>query len=708
MKRQIISLLLAFALVCGALSISSSGASSGASSELFAAADSTIVIDGRQITRVAGIPTAAELRAQLESDGEITVGDLAHGELVANNTPVSCGEQVYFAVITGDVCADARLNARDVIAMMKQIASGETDAAADVDLDGAANARDVILLMRRLVGWDETIGAEYFEYSEAPVAAPCEDESLSLFFGDNLTKKDKGDASVDGGATDTIRLAKNEIEFTQFFLTSETNRSDLVVTATDFVSLKGDVMESELLCEHYLEMTECEAVYDAWYIDQTYEYPDTVRWADALPPAASYPFKLVAGESQGFVIKAKSSADAPAGLYRAKISVKSGDRVVKRADVFARVWDFALSDETACATAFGLSSYNIYLYHRQYDPDDKVLYRAYYDFLLENRVSAYYLPYSVLDERADEYMSNPRVTSFMIDGRNHPNAGTTPDSQGSMTDTELEAAYEKLSKNPDWMKKGYFYYVDEPSNEYMAAEVAASASRLKEHFPEYRLTVPYFTNYLDGDDMTAFLRESGVNLWSPLSDFWTAPGDERPMASYIFDDNALSRYGTAEERFANYVAEGDELWWYVCIIPQYPYANFFAPYQGALTRVLFWQQYMYNVDGVLYWAVNDWQNGAEWRTMDCGFAYGDGRLLYCGAKYGVRGPISSLRLEIIRDGIEDFQYLKMAEDALGKAEVDRLVARVTTGILDYTHDADVIREVRNALGDALSDALTGK
>ena len=685
MKKHIFALLLALAFVCGAFAVPPSGAAAG----LFASDDSTIVIDGRLITRIAGIPTAAELRAQLRSDAAISVGSLAADELVSNKTGVSCGGVTYTAVITGDVSPDARLNARDVVALMRNIITATADAAGDVDLDGRVNARDVQTLMRYLVGWDVQIGAEHFAYSEEPVAAPDEDGSLTLFFGDNLTKKDQNDSTVDGGASDLIRLAKNEIEFTQFFLTSDKNRSDLSVSATDFVSLKGGVMKSELLSEHYYDVQDAAT-------------GESVRWADALPPASLYSFKLNANASQGFVIKAKSTADTPAGLYRAKISVKCGDRVVKRADVYARVWDFTLSDETACKSAFGLSSYNIYLYHRLYDGDDGTLYRAYYDFMLENRMSAYYLPYSVLDDRADEYMSNPRVTSFMIDGRDHPNAGMTEDTRGSMSDAELDAAYEKLSQNPDWMKKGYFYYVDEPSTSSMAAEVAASARRLDEHFPEYRLTVPYFTNDLAGGDMTAYLYDCGVNLWTPLSDFWTAPDDYRPGANIKFDGRTVLRYGSAEKRFADYVAAGDELWWYVCIIPQYPYANFFSTYQGTLTRVLFWQQYMYNVDGVLYWAVNDWQAGAEWRSMDCGFPYGDGRLLYCGAKYRINGPISSIRLEIIRDGIEDFQYLKMAEEALGKDEVDRLVAQVTTGILDYTSDADVIRAVRNTIGDALA------
>lgn len=689
--KRILTAILALVTACGTIAASGSGVGAEENTGLSAPDTSTIVVENGYVRNIAGIPTVSELIAQLDGHGNaVSVVGLSENDRVANGTKILCGDSEYTAVISGDLYPDAKINARDIIAMMRQLVGADASdesGAFDVNLDGAKNAKDILHVMRYMVGWDVALGAEYFTYSEEPVTAPSEDSTLSLVFGDNLTKTDKKLSTVSGTVTDTIRLAKNEIEFTQFYLTSETTRSDLKVSATDFVSLKGDRIPSELLAEYYFKVNDAASGKEVYY-------------ADALPPASVYDFKLPAGENQGFVIKAKTSADTPAGLYRAKISVMSGDKVVKRADVYAQVWDFALSDDTACATAFGLSRYSIYTYHKQYEGDDGLLYRAYYDFMLENRLSAYYLPYSVLDDKADEYMSNPRVTSFMIDGRDHPNASLT---SGDMTDEELEAAYAKLSKNEDWMKKGYFYYVDEPWNGTMVSEIVESADRLKKHFPDYRLTVPYLNEQIDGRDLSETMRNAGVNLWCPLSAFWTHSDCTVPGANKRFSASTEARYGTAEERFAGYVGKGDELWWYVCITPQYPYANFFSTYQGTMSRVLFWQQYMYNIDGVLYWAVNDWQNGAEWRTMNCGFDYGDGRLIYCGAKYGIRGPISSIRLELVRDGIEDFQYLRMAEERFGREKVDEILRRVTTGILDYTRDADVLRAARDELGRMLAE-----
>ena len=473
------------------------------------------------------------------------------------------------------------------------------------------------------------------------------------------------------------------------FIYSENDAAELSISVSDFISQKGKTLRTEIYSEFYFEMEDAAT-------------GETVSYPDALPPVSDG-FKVSAGTYAGFVIKAFTDADDDAGLYRATVSVKKDGKTVKTAYIFARVWDFALSDDTACETAFGMSRYNIYNGHRQYASDEDELYIAYYDYMIENRVSPYYLPCSVLDDKADEYMSNPRVTSFMIDGRDTPN--------GELTDDEMRQAYEKLSAQPEWMSKGYFYYVDEPNNfgsdNFGTLTVAQSADRLKRLFPDYRLVVPYYTNVRNsnGLDMTETLANAGVNLWCPVSSFWTPWDTTATGANIKLDRQAVETYGTAEERFARYVEKGDELWWYVCIQPQYPYANLFATYQGTMSRVLMWQQYKYNVKGLLYWSVNAWSNGAEWRKIDAEFPYGDGRLIYCGKRYGLYGPIGSIRLEYLRDGIEDFQYLTMIEELYGREKADEIVARVTKGILDTHVVSGKMTDVRNEMGDLIEAAM---
>ena len=67
------------------------------------------------------------------------------------------------------------------------------------------------------------------------------------------------------------------------------------------------------------------------------------------------------------------------------------------------------------------------------------------------------------------------------------------------------------------------------------------------------------------------------------------------------------------------------------------------------------------MDGFLYYLVNDWYEISENQGLNSKHeinpdfpydVYGNGVLLYCGAPFDEYGPVGSLRLECVRDGIE--------------------------------------------------------
>ena len=68
-------------------------------------------------------------------------------------------------------------------------------------------------------------------------------------------------------------------------------------------------------------------------------------------------------------------------------------------------------------------------------------------------------------------------------------------------------------------------------------------------------------------------------------------------------------------------------------------------------------------------------------------------------------PTSTLGLEGVRDGVEDFQLLRMAERVLGTEATKDYVRRITTSITSYTKDAELLAQVRNELAEALLAAM---
>ena len=91
-----------------------------------------------------------------------------------------------------------------------------------------------------------------------------------------------------------------------------------------------------------------------------------------------------------------------------------------------------------------------------------------------------------------------------------------------------------------------------------------------------------------------------------------------------------------------------------------------------------WLSFLYDTSGELYFEIGHCLRTA-WMSQQ--FAYdgnGDGTLFYPGNHQIIGGthdiPIESLRLKLIRDGYEDYEYLKLLAD-WGQRDRARAIAR---------------------------------
>ena len=111
--------------------------------------------------------------------------------------------------------------------------------------------------------------------------------------------------------------------------------------------------------------------------------------------------------------------------------------------------------------------------------------------------------------------------------------------------------------------------------------------------------------------------------------------------------------------------------------------------------------------GMLYWDSTYWTSDPmNDLTPLVGVAsHGDGVLMYSGALIGSYEPISSHRLENIRNGIQDYQLLTMLEELVGPEAADEMVAIVTTDVVTYTSDDDYLKAVRVMLFEKVAEAM---
>ena len=82
-------------------------------------------------------------------------------------------------------------------------------------------------------------------------------------------------------------------------------------------------------------------------------------------------------------------------------------------------------------------------------------------------------------------------------------------------------------------------------------------------------------------------------------------------------------------------------------------------------------------------------------------------LIYPGFKVALDylEPVGSLRLECVRDGIEDYEYFTILEEIIGKDKVDMIINEFTTSVIDYSTDAELFTALHEAIGSLIEAEL---
>jgi hypothetical protein len=285
----------------------------------------------------------------------------------------------------------------------------------------------------------------------------------------------------------------------------------------------------------------------------------------------------------------------------------------------------------------------------------------------------------------------------------------TPQYQGAMK-AYLETIEAHL-REKGWLEKAFVYWFDEPDPKDYEF-VMNGFAKLKRWAPDLRRML---TEQVEPDLI------GGPNLWCPLS-------------SHYDHEQAEARRRA-----------GEQFWWYVCTAPKAPYCTLFIDHPGTELRVWLWQTWQRHIEGILVWQTNYWTSSAAYpdpeRPQDpyadpmgwvSGYSTpagtrqawgnGDGRFLYPpeAAASGrptepvLDGPVSSIRLEMLRDGIEDYEYLVILRDLL-EARRDTLsdsdAARyqallevppdITLNMTTFTTDPEPIERRRREIARAI-------
>ena len=170
--------------------------------------------------------------------------------------------------------------------------------------------------------------------------------------------------------------------------------------------------------------------------------------------------------------------------------------------------------------------------------------------------------------------------------------------------------------------------------------------------------------------------------------------------------------GTFDERLDAidaHKARGGQSWYYICLAPRGKYLNRFIDFPSLKVRLLPWVNYRYGLTGYLHWGGNFWTDRPfENVQPDWGggtvLPAGDNAIVYPDPEHD--GVFVSLRLEVMREGIEDYELL-MVSAQHAPERTDALVHNVMPTFTDYMHDVSQFRKFERELLVLATEAQKG-
>ena len=433
-------------------------------------------------------------------------------------------------------------------------------------------------------------------------------------------------------------------------------------------------------------------------------------YPDPLPPLR-LPLGLSPGVCQPIWLSLYVDRGAPAGDYTAELQLETSTGRFA-VPLSLHVYGFELPRDPHLKSALGLGSEEINRFHHlQAAADQRQVYESYLTNFAGHRIAPYSfydygaidirfagegtnkqakVDFTAFDRQAAKWLDQFRFTTFVLPLRGM--GGGTFQSrslgelegfkEGTPEHARLFQDYlgrvERHLRQRGWLEKAYTYWFDEPDRKDFEFVVQG--------MKRIRAAAPGIRRMLTKEPHPEL--EGQVEIWCGLTPEWTP------------------------EKVRARRAAGQEVWWYICCGPTAPYVTEFIDHPGVELRLWPWQSWQYGVQGILIWATTYWTSssafpppkiqdpwtdpmsyvsGYDFKPGQIGYwGNGDGRFLYPprGAATNdtpcLEPPVTSFRWENLRDGMQDYEYLWLLQQAVEKNR-------------DSKKNAELVREAADLL-----------
>lgn len=167
----------------------------------------------------------------------------------------------------------------------------------------------------------------------------------------------------------------------------------------------------------------------------------------------------------------------------------------------------------------------------------------------------------------------------------------------------------------------------------------------------------------------------------------------------------LGHFDDKVEVLKKRMESGKEVWFYVCLFPRGQYMNRLIDFPLIKTRLLHWTNFRYDLTGFLHWGWNWWSPDPMRDTQpvinlnETLLPAGDAFIVYPDMKNLTVN--STIRLEAMREGIEDYELLRTLAQSKPE-EARQLAESMVRSFTDYVRDPVQFRRIHQQLLKALS------
>jgi len=509
---------------------------------------------------------------------------------------------------------------------------------------------------------------------------PASAEAAPTVYAESASVKVRPDTALRTAPSIALTAARNE--FVSFQVVVNGGDSGAKGVTASFEGLEGPASirgpNVTLYREAYLNITKLSG-----------NTGKTGLWPDGLVPDTdeiagekrnAFPFDVPRAQSRAIWVDVLVPQDAPPGSYRGEVRL-SGNGLTAQVPVELKVVDAELPSTPSLASAFLIFTSNVCRAHTGAADcggaeKQAELMGRYQRLALEHRFT---LPNFYALPGGNDWSQFDRLYGPYLDGTapsRLPGAKMTSAQLSGPKSAKVAAKLSALARHFEergWLDRAYDYTGDEPPYGVSFSEVLARAKTVQSVSPSIRTLL---TTNID-----AAKKHGLAELLDVIS----------PVVNHLDGTSAPFKGSQSGKYDAWLRTPGRELWVYQsCMSHGCSYGtnapenqgavgwpSYMVDRSGAKNRAMQWVAFLEGATGELYYETAH-KLPSAWKDVFDFNGNGDGTLFYPGTPAAIGGttqvPVASIRMKLIRQGMQDYEWLKLVADA-GDADFARRVAR---------------------------------